>query len=77
MLLVAQRNGRSAREVTRPTTILVVDVGGSRVKVSVTRNPETRKVTSGRRMTPDKMVRAVRDLVPGWNYDAVSLVFWN
>jgi polyphosphate glucokinase len=24
-------------------------------------------------MTPDKMVKAVRNLIPGWNYDAVSL----
>jgi predicted NBD/HSP70 family sugar kinase len=53
--------------------ILVIDVGGTHVKVRVSGNREERKVVSGSAMTAGRMVRAVKRLVKDWTYDAVSI----
>ena len=53
--------------------ILVIDVGGTHVKVRVSGNREERKVVSGSAMTAGRMVRAVKRLVKDWPYDAVSI----
>lgn len=53
--------------------ILVIDVGGTHVKVSASGRRESREVSSGRRMTARRMVKVVRDLAADWSYDAVSI----
>lgn len=53
--------------------ILVVDIGGTHVKVYRTHRAEAIKLDSGPTMTPVKMVRSVREATQGWNYDAVSI----
>jgi predicted NBD/HSP70 family sugar kinase len=50
--------------------VLVVDVGGTNVKILVTGRKKPRKVPSGRTLTPAKMVAAVKGLAPDWKYDA-------
>jgi polyphosphate glucokinase len=57
----------------KPNKILVVDVGGTHVKVRVTGQREERKIPSGSSMTATGMVRSVQDLVKDWKYDAVSI----
>jgi len=58
-----------------PVNILVVDVGGTNVKILVTGQSEPRKFPSGRALTAAMMVAGVRKLANGWNYDAVSIGF--
>jgi polyphosphate glucokinase len=58
-----------------PLKILVVDVGGTNVKVLANGQTEPRKIPSGPRLTPAKMVAAVKRLAKGWDYDAVSIGF--
>jgi polyphosphate glucokinase len=53
--------------------ILVVDVGGTHVKVKVQDNDEVRKLPSGPDLTPAQMVPAVREATADWQYDAVSI----
>jgi polyphosphate glucokinase len=53
--------------------VLVVDVGGTNVKVLATDETEPRKFASGPAMTPEQMVSGVKDLVADWKYDAVSV----
>src|SRR5512140_2641497 len=53
--------------------ILVVDVGGTNVKVLATGHKKKVKFSSGLKMTPAKMVSAVRAATAGWKYDAVSI----
>lgn len=55
--------------------VLVVDVGGTHVKVLATGQKEPRELESGPRMTASEMVKAVKRLTKGWNYDAVSIGF--
>jgi polyphosphate glucokinase len=56
----------------RPRT-LVIDIGGSHVKVLVTGEPSPREVRSGPTMTPQEMVAAVERLTEDWSYDRISV----
>ena len=53
--------------------ILVVDVGGTHVKVLATGQKEPVKILSGPDMTAKKMVREVRSAAKNWDYSAVSI----
>lgn len=53
--------------------ILVVDIGGTNVKMLATGQKEPRKYPSGPTMTPQKMVRVVKDATRDWKFDCVSL----
>lgn len=53
--------------------ILVIDVGGTHVKVLATGQKEPVKIDSGPKMTPDKMVKQVREATKDWNYSVISL----
>ncbi len=57
----------------KPTKILVIDVGGTHVKVRLTGKPDEYKIDSGPTMTPAKMVRDVKRIAKDWDYDAVSI----
>jgi polyphosphate glucokinase len=56
-----------------PSRILVVDIGGTKMKVLASGETEPRKAPSGKKLTPGKMVETVRDLARDWEYDAVSI----
>ena len=58
---------------TSPRKVLVIDVGGTHVKILATGQKETRKIDSGPTMTARLMVAAVKKLAEGWKYDAVAL----
>jgi predicted NBD/HSP70 family sugar kinase len=53
--------------------VLVVDVGGSHVKLLVTGADKRRKFSSGPDLDPERMVRETRSLTVDWRYDAVSI----
>lgn len=53
--------------------ILVVDVGGTHVKILVTGEKVHRQFDSGSTMTPKQMVAGVRKAAKGWKYDAISI----
>ncbi len=53
--------------------ILVIDVGGTSVKILATEQTERRKIASGPAMTPEQMVSQVKELAADWTYDAVSI----
>jgi polyphosphate glucokinase len=55
------------------SAVLVVDVGGSNVKVLATGEPARRRAPSGPRMTGKQMVATARKLAEGWEWEAVSL----
>ncbi len=57
----------------RPVQVLVIDVGGTNVKVLGTGRTEPLKIPSGPTMTANSMVEAVKRAVAGWAYDVVSI----
>ena len=63
----------NSRTPRRPPKVLVIDVGGTNVKVLATGKRTPRKVPSGSTMTARHMVAAVRQLVADWSYDVIAL----
>jgi polyphosphate glucokinase len=53
--------------------VLVIDVGGTHIKILVTGETEIREFPSGPKLTPQQMVSHVRRLAVGWSYDVVSV----
>jgi polyphosphate glucokinase len=53
--------------------VLVVDIGGTNVKILATGQEEPRKFPSGSTLTPDLMVSGVQRLAADWPYEAVSI----
>jgi hypothetical protein len=56
-----------------PDKILVIDIGGTKVKMLVSGEHEPRKVPSGKKLTPAKLVESVKELADDWQYDAISI----
>jgi hypothetical protein len=55
--------------------VLVLDIGGTNVKMGLTGQEEVRKVPSGADLTPQVMTERVKEAVKDWTYDAVSVGF--
>jgi polyphosphate glucokinase len=61
------------RAPKRANSVLVIDVGGTHVKVLATGQREERKIPSGSKMTARMMVRDVKRVTKDWEYDVVSI----
>lgn len=55
--------------------VLVVDIGGTHIKILATGQSVPRVLSSGRRMTAANMARGVRALAQDWTYDTVAIGF--
>ena len=53
--------------------VLVIDIGGSNVKILATAQKEPRSFPSGPTLTPKRMVAGVKKLAGDWKYDVVSI----
>jgi polyphosphate glucokinase len=56
-----------------PMSVLVVDVGGTHVKILATGQKQSREFPSGPKLTAKQMVASVEKLAKDWKYDAVSI----
>lgn len=63
----------TAEERKAGLQILVIDVGGTHVKVLASGQRAPRKMVSGPNMTPAKMVQDVKRMAKDWKYDVVSM----
>ena len=61
------------RAVDAPSSILVIDIGGSKVKMLATGHAEPRRIASGERLTPQRMVKTVLSACKDWDFAAVSI----
>ena len=57
----------------RSINVLVVDVGGTHVKILATGQKQPREFPSGPKLTPKQMVAGVKKLAKDWKYNAVSI----
>ncbi len=55
--------------------VLMIDVGGTNVKLMASRHEGFRKFPSGRKLTAAKMVKGVLAATEDWEYEAISLGF--
>jgi len=59
----------------RSLNVLVVDVGGTHVKILATGQKQSREFPSGPKLTPKQMVAGVKNLAKDWRYDAIIQSF--
>lgn len=69
----AERAPFRTAERSGAARVLVVDVGGTQVKLLATGETVRRELTSGPELTPHDMVVHVTRMTADWQYDAVSL----
>lgn len=60
-------------QAVKTPKVLVIDVGGTHIKLLATGQKDPRKIPSGPAMTAGKMVRVVKACVKDWKFDRVSL----
>lgn len=53
--------------------VLVIDIGGTHVKILATGQTQERKFVSGPALTPKRMIPKVRKLAADWKYDVISM----
>lgn len=54
--------------------VLVIDIGGTNVKLMISRR-EKRKFDSGPKLSPRQLIAQVKETVEGWSYDVISIGF--
>ncbi|WP_215223297.1 ROK family protein [Echinicola shivajiensis] len=55
--------------------ILVIDIGGSNIKILATGQEERIKIPSGSDFSPEEMIPLVKEQASNWEYDVVSMGF--
>ena len=55
--------------------ILVIDIGGTNVKMLASGHEDPRRFPSGPELTPEQMVAGVLSATKDWDYEAVSIGF--
>ncbi len=68
-----EEDEKTAVPVTVSQHILVIDVGGTHIKVLATGKKEPREIDSGPAMSARGMVQQVKRLVADWKYDSISI----
>jgi polyphosphate glucokinase len=53
--------------------VLVVDVGGSQIKIALSDRTKRARLRSGPQLTPDQLVDQVKKETAGWSFDAISI----
>src|ERR1700680_4265541 len=63
----------NAAHTVKSPRVLVIDVGGTNIKLLATGEKEPRKIPSGPTMTAGKMVRLVKKSVRDWKFGCVAM----
>ncbi len=70
---VAAAPDESGARDAAPASILVVDVGGTKVKMLVKGQTEPRKAATGKQFTPARLIELIGELAADWEYQAISI----
>ena len=55
--------------------ILVVDIGGSNVKLMISAEEKRRKFPSGNKLQPNDAIKQIKEVAGDWDYEAISVGF--
>lgn len=61
--------------IVAPAKVLVIDVGGTHVKLLMTGQTSATKFDSGDALTPQEMVAGVKEATAGWDYSVIAIGF--
>src|ERR1700682_1496133 len=62
-------------EAMKKKRILVIDIGGSNVKLMISRRGKRRKFVSGKTLGPRKFIAETKKLIGDWKFDAIAMGF--
>lgn len=65
----------AAKNAEKAKNVLVIDIGGTHVKLLATGQKEKREFESGPKLTPKRMVSTIIKMTADWKYDVVSIGF--
>jgi polyphosphate glucokinase len=71
--LPVSRFGPKCAEAPEGMDVLVVDIGGTHIKMLASGQSEVRRFESTADLTAERVVERVRDLTRDWSYDVVSI----
>jgi polyphosphate glucokinase len=72
-MIVESSEEAPSKPPSKDPKVLVIDVGGTHVKVLATGHKVHRQVDSGPKMTAQEMVRQVKEMTKDWQYDVISI----
>jgi len=55
--------------------VLVIDVGGSHVKLMISRRGKRRKFASGKTLRPRQLVAETKEAIGDWKFDTIAIGF--
>ena len=55
--------------------VLVIDVGGSHVKLMISRNGKRKKFDSGKGLTPRQLIAGIKKEIGDWKFDVIAIGF--
>jgi polyphosphate glucokinase len=67
------RPKKTVGEANFPLRVLVVDVGGTHIKLSIAGERKVLKLPSGPDLTPSLMVRRVKEGTADWSFDVITI----
>jgi polyphosphate glucokinase len=70
---MAAQVGKKTANKAKKIRVLVIDVGGTNVKLLATGKKEVRKFPSGPGLTPRQMIRGVLKNTADWEYDVITI----
>lgn len=73
IVMAGRRVKKNEETSCNQVNVLVIDVGGTNVKVLATGHATPRRIPSGPAMTAGNMVEAVKKATADWVYDAVAI----
>src|SRR6478609_9106919 len=66
---------RTETEAMKKKKVLVIDIGGSNVKLMISDKAKRRKFPSGPSLTPRKFVTETKKALQDWKFDAIAIGF--
>src|SRR5690348_7268583 len=66
-------NAAAPKKAAHKQNILVIDIGGTNLKIIDSNHTEPIKIPSGTTMSAKRMVDETKNVTQGWNYTCVSM----
>jgi polyphosphate glucokinase len=60
-------------DMKNASNVLVVDIGGTNIKILTTGQNHPRSFPSGPKLRPERMISGIKELAKDWKYDVVSI----
>lgn len=71
--IIRKSQGEGKKSRSNPLRVLVVDIGGTHIKILASGEDAPRKFPSGPKMPPEQIIAGAKELAQDWKYDVVTI----